>query len=800
MTDLFLAILNMSITASYIALAVILFRFLLRKAPKTLTVLMWAAVGIRLILPFSFESIFSLIPSAKTVPENIIYATTPYIDSGISYLNQTVNPIISNSFSPNPTDSVNPLQIWLFIAAIVWVVGIIAMLVYTLISYLKIEIKVREAVKLQENIYLCDNIASPFILGVIKPKIYLPSSINESDIEFVTAHEKAHIKRLDHLWKPLGFLLLTIYWFNPILWVAYVLLCKDIELACDEKVIKQMGAEIKKPYSEALLNCSVQKHLITACPLAFGETGVKGRIKSVLNYKKPTVWIIAFCLILSIVLGVCFLTNPKSNTIMHIEGVNFSSYLDNTMSVQKWDGETFENVMSVDKNILKKLLNLKISKNPVSLDRSEDGSRDTSNTVVLQSVEDLYPSIYSKVEGLYISFNKDFTEVYIPYGLAKLSLSYHVKEPQKARELYESMITSNQYSRLQTEYPEFFDLDVSEGLIVYIWKWTPNNYQCALETALYDDISDKSFAFTKGCSMAEMRAILSNYNVKQERVKVKIINNPLSSYRIKITEKYKREIEKKFWSLPLYTGINVADNLKMNYKEYLGLSTYKGLEIYVWKKNSVSYECILKSGRNLSYTDDEIFASSPVDLSIMRTILSTYDIPQSKIVIIPKIHPDYRIAIDEKDIENVKYILFGLASYDNFNFDEWGLKMSVNFLDSNVLQVAFEHSQEHQKEVGRLTVTPEYEIRAIYKDEPVSFGEYMREALGQKDYKDKVFSWDSVIYTIPSGEVYTLTSDLDVTYGELPLGEYIIYKKVRFEDENGNYSIRTYCAPFAIIE
>ncbi|MBO5211736.1 MAG: hypothetical protein J6B80_07400 [Clostridia bacterium] len=800
MTDLFLAILNMSITASYIALAVILFRFLLRKAPKTLTVLMWAAVGIRLILPFSFESIFSLIPSAKTVPENIIYATTPYIDSGISYLNQTVNPIISNSFSPNPTDSVNPLQIWLFIAAIVWVVGIIAMLVYTLISYLKIEIKVREAVKLQENIYLCDNIASPFILGVIKPKIYLPSSINESDIEFVTAHEKAHIKRLDHLWKPLGFLLLTIYWFNPILWVAFVLLCKDIELACDEKVIKQMGAEIKKPYSEALLNCSVQKHLITACPLAFGETGVKGRIKSVLNYKKPTVWIIAFCLILSIVLGVCFLTNPKSNTIMHIEGVNFSSYLDNTMSVQKWDGETFENVMSVDKNILKNLLNLKISKNPVSLDRSEDGNRDTSNTVVLQSVEDLYPSIYSKVEGLYISFNKDFTEVYIPYGLAKLSLSYHVKEPQKARELYESMITSNQYSRLQTEYPEFFDLDVSEGLIVYICEWTPSNYKCALESALYDDISDKSLTLINGCSMAEMRAILSSYNVKRENVEIKVVHNLFSSYRINITKKYKREIEKKFWATPTYTGVNADNIFKTVYKEYMGLSTAKGLEVYVWKTGTISYQCVLKSGRNLVYTDDEIFASNPVDLSIMRTILSTYDIPQNQISFCPVVHPEHRIAMDNKDIENVKYMLFGLASYDNFDFDEWGLKMSVNFLDGNVLQVAFEHSQEHQKPVGRLTVTPEYEIRAIYKDKPISFGDYMREALGQKDYKDKVFSWDSVIYTIPSGEVYTLTSDLDVTYGELPLGEYIIYKKVRFEDENGNYSIRTYCAPFAIIE
>ena len=232
----------------------------------------------------------------------------------------------------------------------------------------------------------------------------------------------------------------------------------------------------------------------------------------------------------------------------------------------------------------------------------------------------------------------------------------------------------------------------------------------------------------------------------------------------------------------------------------MGLSTAKGLEVYVWKTGTINYQCVLKSGRNLGYTDDEIFSSKPVDLAIMRTILSTYDIPQNQISFCPVVHPEHRIAIDNKDIENVKYMLFGLASYDNFNFDEWGLKMSVNFLDGNVLQVAFEHSQERQKEVGRLTVTPEYEIRAIYKDKPISFGDYMREALGQKHYKDKIFSWDSVIYTIESGEVYTLTSDLDVTYGKLPLGEYLIYKKVRFEDKNGNYSIRTYCATFAIVE
>ena len=628
----------------------------------------------------------------------------------------------------------------------------------------------------------------------------MPSNINENDIEFVTAHEKAHIKRLDHLWKPLGFLLLSIYWFNPVLWVAYILLCKDIEFACDEAVIKQMGSDIKKSYSEALLNCSVPKKLITACPLAFGENGVKSRIKSVLNYKKPTVWIIAVCLVLSIVLGVCFLTNPKSNTVMHIEGINFSSYLDNTLSVYKWDGENYENVMSVDKNILKQILNLKISKNPVSQNRSEDGSRDLSNTVVLQTASDLHTKESSKISGLYISFNKDFSEVYVPYGLTKLTLSYHVKDPDKARELYESMITVNQYSFLQTNYPEFFDLDVTEGLIVYICEWTPSNYKCALESALYDDISDKSLTLINGCSMAEMRAILSSYNVKRENVEIKVVHNLLSSYHINITKKYKRKIEKKFWSIPSYTSVNADNIFETVYREYMGLSTAKGLEIYVWKTGSISFQSVLKSGRNLDYTEDEIFSSSPVDLSIMRTILSAYDIPQDQISFYPIVHPEHRIAIDESDIENVKYSLFGLSSFENFNFDEWGLKMSVNFLDGDDINITFEHSKEHQKETGKLTVTPEFEIRAIHKEKPVSFGYYMREVLGQTDYKDKILSWDSVIYTLPNNETYTLKSSLIATYGKLPLGEYALYKKVRLEDGNGSYTIRTYCATFAIIE
>lgn len=311
MTDLFLKLLNMSINAGWVVLAVLVLRLILNKAPKFIRPIMWSLVGIRLAFPISIESVLSLLPSSETVPPEIVYQKAPTIHTGVEFINSTVNPIISGSLAATPENSINPIQILLFIATNIWVVGIAAMLIYAVISYLKIKLKVREGILLKDNIYICDSIPTPFILGMIKPKIYLPSALGDSDAEYVIAHEKAHLSRLDHLWKPIGFLLLTIYWFNPLMWVAFILLCRDIELATDEKVINSSTEDIKKPYSEALINCSAQKRFLSACPLAFGETGVKGRIKSVLSYKKPAFWVILVSVIALIVTAVCFLTNPK---------------------------------------------------------------------------------------------------------------------------------------------------------------------------------------------------------------------------------------------------------------------------------------------------------------------------------------------------------------------------------------------------------------------------------------------------------------------------------------------------------
>ena len=314
MNELFLKIINMSISASWLVLAVLILRFVLKKAPKWINVLLWGIVAIRLICPFSFESTLSLIPSAETIPLNIGMDTTPTINSGISAINNAVNPIISQSNTPMAGASVNLLQITIGIYEYIWIFGMIALALYTAISYWRLCRKVDTAVRYKDNIFQSENVSFPFVLGIIKPRIYLPFKMNGQYLEHVVAHEQAHICRKDHWWKPLGFLLLMIHWFNPLMWLAYVLLCRDIELACDEKVIKELGNEQRGDYTQALVACSVNRRMIAACPLAFGEVSVKERVKSVMNYKKPAFWVIIISVIVCVGVAVCFLTNPKQDS------------------------------------------------------------------------------------------------------------------------------------------------------------------------------------------------------------------------------------------------------------------------------------------------------------------------------------------------------------------------------------------------------------------------------------------------------------------------------------------------------
>ena len=310
MSAVFLKLLNMSITASYFALGVMILRLILKRTPKWITVLLWGLVGLRLLLPFSIESKQSLIPTTDTIPPQILYDPQPTIQSGIPVVNDFVNPIVTESLTPQAGASVNPVQIYIAVAAYIWISGMGLMAAYCLFSYFRLRRSLREAIPLRENIWLCDRLPSPFLLGLFRPRIYIPSDLKEEDLPYVLAHEEAHIKRKDHWWKPLGYLLLTVYWFNLLLWLAYILLCRDIEGACDEKVLRDLGQEGKKAYSRSLLRCSIPKRRLSACPVAFGEGNVKGRISSILSYKKPTLWILILALVATAVLSLWFLTDP----------------------------------------------------------------------------------------------------------------------------------------------------------------------------------------------------------------------------------------------------------------------------------------------------------------------------------------------------------------------------------------------------------------------------------------------------------------------------------------------------------
>ncbi len=316
MSVIFLKLLNLSISASWLVLVVLVLRLVLKRAPKWVNVLLWGMVALRLMVPFSIESALSLIPSAETLsPEVVRFDPAPTITSGVEFIDNAVNPSLSESFAAAPLASVNPLYVWTYLAGWVWLIGLAAMLAYALVSYLRLRRRVSASIPLRENIYVCDEVPSPFILGIAKPRIYLPSALDEAQRGSVLSHERAHLARHDHWWKPLGFALLAVYWFNPLLWLAYTLLCRDIELACDERVLRGMDAGQVKDYSSALLACSVPRRMLAACPLAFGEVGVGARVKNALRYKKPAFWVVTASVAVCVVVAVCFLTNPERATM-----------------------------------------------------------------------------------------------------------------------------------------------------------------------------------------------------------------------------------------------------------------------------------------------------------------------------------------------------------------------------------------------------------------------------------------------------------------------------------------------------
>ena len=310
MDEVFLKILNMSLSSVWIVLAVVLVRAVFRHAPKRIFPILWGLVGLRLLLPVTFKTPLSLVPSAKPLPDGILTSPAPAVDTGFSSVDGSLNRWIFDSLAPGIGDSVNPMQVLAAVGGVLWISGIALMLGYALVSTAVLKHRLRDAEIVSEGVKRSPFCPTAFVLGFIHPVVYLPEGIGEDLVPFVLDHERAHIRRGDHRIKPLAFLLLAVHWFNPFLWLAYLLLCRDIEMACDEQVVKDYAPSERAAYSESLLACSLSRRRITACPLAFGEVSVKNRVKRVLSYKNPAFWAIALSAVTAVLLAVCFLTDP----------------------------------------------------------------------------------------------------------------------------------------------------------------------------------------------------------------------------------------------------------------------------------------------------------------------------------------------------------------------------------------------------------------------------------------------------------------------------------------------------------
>ena len=320
MENIFRTVLNMSITGAYIAAAIMLIRLFMKKLPKKYSYALWSILGIRLLCPFSFSSaasLFNIIRPETTdsrmtyIPDNIAHSPSPAVTVSIPEVNEAIN----NSLpAPVPEYSADPMQIIMSLCSVIWLIGVGAMLIYTAVSFIKVRRLVKECEHLRDNIYLCDNIGSPFVFGYMRPRIYIPKGVSEKDIEYIAAHENTHIRRRDHIIKLLATAALSIHWFNPMMWLSYRLMSKDMELSCDERAVRSFEGDVRCEYANALLNMSLRQNRLYGL-LGFGETGIKSRIKGVLSLKKPTVIATIAAVIILAAVAVCLLTNAENSGI-----------------------------------------------------------------------------------------------------------------------------------------------------------------------------------------------------------------------------------------------------------------------------------------------------------------------------------------------------------------------------------------------------------------------------------------------------------------------------------------------------
>ncbi|MBE6778011.1 MAG: hypothetical protein E7541_01335 [Ruminococcaceae bacterium] len=682
MSEFFLEVVNRSLAAGWIVPVILLLRLLLRKVPRWITVMLWAVVAVRLICPFTLESAMSLLPSAEVIPPATLTETTPQIHTGIPFVNQAVNPLLESTLAPAPGDSVTPLQIGALVAAVLWLVGVAVLLLYTVVSFWRLRRRVATAVRLQDNIYQSEQVVSPFVLGIVRPRVYLPFALTPKEQAYVIAHETAHIRRRDHWWKPLGFLLLTINWFNPLLWVGYVFLCRDIELACDEKVVRGLDREQKADYSQALLACSVHRRSLAACPLAFGEVGVKARVRSVLSYKKPAFWVIVVALLVSAAVAVCFLTDPLS-------------------------------------------------------------------------------------------------------------------APEEPTPMTEEPVAVTSEAKLRDTYPHFFDLDASGGLTVFVWEIAEGQYRCYLMDTLTVAISDMNYAFTNGCTIGEMRAILDTYSLSREQISVQPVRNPLSSYYYEVDDAYIRQVIERFWGTESsrvvsseadydVDGDGKAEHLVVTPGPTAGLFS---LCVNAYRDGILVYSNTFLLGPGAHHG----FIKESDGRVWLWTSLMEDDAPSR-----------HRIGVEKGQLylENTFSERAAYWGTQGVDASDWGLMMQVRPLSNTQLEIVFTHDATWVQLDGELSTGYAYDIlkitdngdMALYSNQDMVVSDSGETAL----LSEQQYAWDDGLLRIKKNDVTVLTENVETIYGPLDSGRYCLQKVVFLTKADGIRSEQIWRATFEI--
>ena len=696
MTEFFLNIVNMSISASWLVFAVLLLRLLLKKAPKWINVLLWGVVAVRLICPFSFESVLSLIPSPQTInPE--IALNSPVIDSGVTIIDNVINPIIGEAtISLQPEKDVNLFQFIMPYLAGVWLVGIATLLIYTLISFLRLKRKIGTAVLLRDNIYQSEAVVSPFVLGIIKPKIYLPFNMNGQDMEHVIAHEQAHIRRKDYLWKPLGFLILTLHWFNPMVWLGYVLLCRDIELACDERVVKELNNEQRADYSEALLSCSVNRRMIAACPLAFGEVGVKNRVKSVLNYKKPAFWIIIVAVIVSITVAVCFLTNPVNTSIYNSSyetGKCLYSYVVSADKETKsnelvfditsdgkvykifGDGTTDELGVLKESDYTAGELEAAIKNQDAKLNIGNiKNAYELSDCIFLQKSNGTVYLVQFFSDGRIMSVFKlnriDKSDISNFSGSEKLAWNYNPSLSHTAHytrafafdceyTYVDATCTGGEFWNLEAEgQPRGTNIRFEKEKKIY---WTP-----AEDDENPIDKSEVTLTVYNGDTKMQQHTVIFecvSRDYSTGDIYEFYLKDAMEFALVYSEYGYLTFVERS--SISNVGGADEPSNvitsadieqLKIKYPQFFNVSTVGGLTVYIWQMSKDNYSCYLANTSMEAISDNSFAYDIGASISEMRAILTTYDIDRNDITIQPVRNPlsSYYYVIDNAYRKKVK--------------------------------------------------------------------------------------------------------------------------------------------------